>query len=56
MFAILDETLAQNNLGESAKELNLVRVSNVRCKAVVPSPHSESIVLWEPEAAQRTRK
>ena len=31
-------TPAQNNLGESAKELSLVRVSNVPCEVVVPSP------------------
>lgn len=31
-------TPAQNNLGESAKELSLVRVSNVPCEVVIPSP------------------
>jgi len=31
-------TPAQNNLGETAKELSLVRVSNVPCEVVIPSP------------------
>lgn len=31
-------TPAQNNLGEGAKELSLVTVSNVPCEVVVPSP------------------
>ena len=38
MLAILNDTPTQNNPGERAEELNLVRVSNVPCRAVVPSP------------------
>ena len=40
-------TPAQNNLGGSAKELSLVRVSNVPCEVVIPSPPEwERCSLW----------
>lgn len=38
VLAILNDTPTQNHLGESAQELNLVGVSNVPCRVIVPSP------------------
>lgn len=54
--AILDGTPAQNNIGESAKELHLVRVSNDHCQVVVPSPHEGELCPPHAGSESCTRK